>query len=83
MLAGSLTAPSPAAAADGMLLWYKPDESAGTVAADASGNGRDGTVAGTPAWTSGQGLGLNGSDTYLKAPNDLLTSLDREATGSA
>ncbi|MEU8661666.1 immunoglobulin-like domain-containing protein, partial [Actinoplanes philippinensis] len=75
-MAGSLTVPSPAAAADGLVLWYKLDEASGTVAVDSSGNGRDGAVVGAPAWESGQGLGLNGSDTYIKAPNDLLKSLD-------
>ena len=74
--AGSLAVPSQAVAADGLVLWYKLDESSGAVAVDSSGNGRNGTVVGTPAWQAGQGLGLNGSDTYIKAPNDLLKSLD-------
>nr|GID87832.1 hypothetical protein Ade03nite_67560 [Actinoplanes derwentensis] len=75
MLAGTLTAPLTAAAADdGLVLWYKLDESSGAVAKDSSGNGRDGTVAGTPTWAGG--LGLNGTDTYVKAPDDLLKSLD-------
>ncbi|PWK31199.1 family 43 glycosylhydrolase [Actinoplanes xinjiangensis] len=74
--AGSFAVPSVAAAADGLVLWYRLDESSGAVATDSSGNGRDGTVVGTPAWQPGQGLGLNGSDTYVKAPNDLLKSLD-------
>ncbi|GID54359.1 family 43 glycosylhydrolase [Actinoplanes couchii] len=74
--AGILTAPSPATAAadDGLVLWYKMDESAGSTAVDSSGHGRNGTVAGTPQW--GDGLGLNGTDTYVKAPDDLLKSLD-------
>ncbi|WP_433794599.1 family 43 glycosylhydrolase [Actinoplanes sp. CA-252034] len=77
VVAGSVTVPSPAAAAaDGLVLWYKLDQASGSVAVDSSGNGRDGAVVGTPAWESGQGLGLNGSDTYIKAPNDLLKSLD-------
>ncbi|MFC4069787.1 family 43 glycosylhydrolase [Actinoplanes subglobosus] len=75
VVAGALTVPSQAAAADGLVLWYKLDETSGAVATDSSGNGRDGAVVGTPAWESGQGLGLNGTDTYVKAPNDLLKSL--------
>ncbi|MEV0898283.1 family 43 glycosylhydrolase [Actinoplanes sp. NPDC049802] len=77
LLAGTLIAPPPAAAAtDGLLLWYKLDESAGTVATDSSGNGRDGAVLGAPSWSGGQGLGLNGTDTYIKAPDHLLRDLD-------
>ena len=36
-------------AAGGPALWWRLDEAAGTMAADASGNGRNGTYAGTPA----------------------------------
>ncbi|WP_430787772.1 family 43 glycosylhydrolase [Actinoplanes sp. G11-F43] len=71
MIAGVLAVPAPAAAAeDGLVLWYKLDGNA----VDSSGNGRDGSVLGTPDW--GDGLGLNGSDTYVKAPDDLLKGLD-------
>ncbi|MBO3743367.1 family 43 glycosylhydrolase [Actinoplanes flavus] len=77
LLAGTLVTPAPAAAAtDGLLLWYRLDESTGTVATDASGNGRDGAVLGTPAWSGDQGLGLNGTDTYIKAPDHLLRDVD-------
>ncbi|MFI2633045.1 hypothetical protein ACH5A2_22080 [Streptomyces collinus] len=49
---------------DGLALWYKLDATSGTVAADASGNGRNGTVNGTAGWSgSGEGLTFNGSDT--------------------
>src|SRR2546430_4375734 len=53
---------------DGLVLWYKLDERSGTVAADSSGNGRDGTVNGAPGWTRGQGLAFDGSSTYVQAP---------------
>jgi hypothetical protein len=33
--------------------WWKLDETGGTVAADSSGQGHDGTIAGTPAWMPG------------------------------
>ncbi|MEU4427343.1 family 43 glycosylhydrolase [Actinoplanes sp. NPDC024001] len=65
-----------AAPADGPLLWYKLDETAGTVAADSSGHGRDGTVHGTAGWSGAQGLGFNGTDTYVRVPDDVLEGLD-------
>ncbi|MEU4689417.1 family 43 glycosylhydrolase [Actinoplanes sp. NPDC023714] len=75
MFATVLIAGSPAHAApeDGLLLWYPLT---GTSAADASGNGRDGTVSGTPAWEGAQGLKFNGTDTYVKLPDDLLRDRD-------
>jgi beta-xylosidase len=71
LLATFLLIGSPAHAApdDGLLLWYPLN---GTAAADQSGNGRDGVVMGTPTWEGAQGLRFNGTDTYLKLPNDLL-----------
>ncbi|WP_028806797.1 family 43 glycosylhydrolase [Streptomyces sp. 303MFCol5.2] len=62
---------------DGLALWYKLDATSGTTVTDASGHGRDGTVAGTAGWSStGQGLAFNGSDTYVKVPNDVLKGMD-------
>lgn len=49
---------TPARAADpDLLLWLKLDETSGTFAADASGNGHNGTVvagSGTPEWVAGR-----------------------------
>ena len=65
LLAGGLTAtaaPAAAAAAgvtDGLVLWYKLDQSAGSVATDSSGNGHDGTVLGAAGWSGDQGLAFN------------------------
>lgn len=62
---------------DGLALWYKLDASSGTTVTDASGNGRDGTVNGTAGWTGdGEGLAFNGSDTYIKVPNDVMKGMD-------
>ncbi|MGW1777795.1 family 43 glycosylhydrolase [Streptomyces sp. NPDC002143] len=73
------TAGSAAASADvtdGLALWYKLDGASGTTVPDSSGHGLDGTVNGTADWsTGGQGLAFNGSDTYVKAPNDVLKGL--------
>ncbi|MFF6785306.1 family 43 glycosylhydrolase [Streptomyces sp. NPDC012510] len=62
---------------DGLALWYKLDAASGTTVTDASGNGRNGTVNGTAGWTgNGQGLSFNGSDTYIKVPNDVMKGMD-------
>ncbi|WP_324609168.1 family 43 glycosylhydrolase, partial [Streptomyces scabiei] len=71
---------APAQAADitdGLALWYKLDATSGTVAADASGNGRNGTVNGTAAWSgSGEGLSFNGSSTYIKVPDNVMSGMN-------
>lgn len=61
---------------DGLALWYKLDATAGTVATDSSGNGRHGTVHGTPGWSGNDGLGFNGSDTYVRLPDNVLRGMD-------
>ncbi|MGW3117663.1 family 43 glycosylhydrolase [Streptomyces sp. NPDC001107] len=62
---------------DGLALWYKLDGGSGTTVSDASGNGRDGTVGGTADWSaSGQGLAFNGSDTFIKVPDDVMKGMD-------
>ncbi|MFH9548217.1 family 43 glycosylhydrolase [Streptomyces sp. NPDC017435] len=62
---------------DGLALWYKLDATSGTTVTDASGHGRDGTVTGAAGWSStGQGLAFNGSDTYIKVPNDVMKGMD-------
>jgi uncharacterized protein YjdB len=72
--AAMLVAPPAQAAADGPVLWYKLDEQAGTVAADSSGGNRPGTVHGQPGW--GDGLGLNGADTDVELPDDVMKGMD-------
>ncbi|MEU1476686.1 LamG domain-containing protein [Streptomyces sp. NPDC005760] len=75
---GLLTTAPPAQAdiTDGLLLRYKLDESAGTVAHDSSGHGLDGTVNGTADLGGAEGLGFNGSDTYVKMPNNVMAGLN-------
>ncbi|MET7703782.1 family 43 glycosylhydrolase [Streptomyces sp. NPDC005485] len=61
---------------DGLALWYKLDAASGSAVSDSSGNGRDGTVSGTADWSgSGQGLAFNGSDTYVKVPDDIMKGM--------
>ncbi|SFN92528.1 Concanavalin A-like lectin/glucanases superfamily protein [Streptomyces sp. cf124] len=80
LLMGVVGPASPAQAADitdGLALWYKLDATSGTVAADASGNGRDGTVNGTASWAgAGEGLTFNGSDTYIKVPDNIMSGMN-------
>ncbi|MEU1184424.1 family 43 glycosylhydrolase [Streptomyces sp. NPDC005820] len=78
LLMGLTAAATPAQATDdltdGLALWYKLDGASGQAVPDASGHGLDGTLNGTGDW-SGQGLGFNGSDTYVKVPNDVMKGL--------
>jgi GH43 family beta-xylosidase len=73
-----LSAPAQAAEiTDGLALWYKLDSTSGTVAVDASGNGRNGTVNGAANWSgSGEGLTFNGSDTYIKVPDNIMSGMN-------
>jgi len=78
LVAGTLATgatPAQAEIGNGLLLRYKLDEASGTVAHDSSGNGRDGTVNGTANWGGDQGLGFNGSNTYIKVPNNIMAGL--------
>ncbi|AEV84264.1 hypothetical protein ACWT_3241 [Actinoplanes sp. SE50] len=80
LLMAMLVVPTPARAdqaaiTDGLVLWYKLDETAGSVATDSSGHAHNGTVAGTASWTGGQGLTFDGSSTYVKVPNDIMSGL--------
>ncbi|MBD8079469.1 family 43 glycosylhydrolase [Cellulosimicrobium arenosum] len=76
--AGSTTTALAAAAptTDGLELWLPLDETAGTVAHDASGNGLDGTLTGTGGgWREGQGLTFGGSN-HVDLPDDVLAGHD-------
>ncbi|MET7689211.1 family 43 glycosylhydrolase [Streptomyces sp. NPDC005483] len=62
---------------DGLALWYRLDGASGSTVTDASGNGRDGTVNGTADWSDpAQGLAFNGSDTYVKVPDNVMKGMD-------
>src|SRR3954465_1809451 len=78
LLAGAVVGPPAAhaaAARDGLVLRYKLDERSGRVAVDSSGNGRDGAVSGSPGWTAGQGLTFDGSSTYVRVPDNVMSGL--------
>ena len=61
---------------DGLVAWYKLDAASGTTVADVSGNNRNATVNGTAAFDGDQGLAFNGSNTYLKLPDNLMRGLN-------
>ncbi|NYD77119.1 immunoglobulin-like domain-containing protein [Arthrobacter cupressi] len=78
LLLGSVAAGTTAHAAvdDGLVLKYNLTETAGTVAADSSGNGRDGVISGDATPLGGEGLQLGGNDGYVRLPNDVMRGLD-------
>lgn len=72
--------PASAATDDGLVGWWKLDETSGTVAADSSGNDKDGTVSGSATWNAGNGFtfsgGASGSGNAVELPDGLLSGLD-------
>jgi hypothetical protein len=56
---------------DGLVGWWKFDETSGTVAYDSSGNGNDGILINGPIWHSGKiggALSFDGSNDRVKLP---------------
>ncbi|WP_175411858.1 immunoglobulin-like domain-containing protein [Streptomyces sp. TRM64462] len=81
LLLGSFVVPPVATAAEGaeegLVLRYALDEASGATATDASGNARHGAVHGAPDWGgAAEGLGFNGTDTYVELPDNVLAGLD-------
>lgn len=53
----------------GLVGWWKFDETSGTVAADSSGNGNNGTLIGNPTWVAGKiggALSFDGAGDYME-----------------
>ena len=62
---------------NGLVAWWKFDETNGTVAYDSSGNSNDGNLTGGPTWTAGKiggALNFDGVDDYVVT--DVTTGLD-------
>jgi hypothetical protein len=60
------------------VAWYKFDETTGTSAADASGNGNPATLVNGPTWGTGKAgnaVSLDGSNDYVSLPTGSLSSL--------
>lgn len=60
---------------NGLVAHYELDETSGSVAADSSGHGYDGTVSGDASWADG-GLTLGGTDGHVKLPDNMMAGLD-------
>ncbi|GAA4818860.1 family 43 glycosylhydrolase [Nocardioides caeni] len=60
---------------DGLVAHYELDETTGSVAADSSGHGYDGTVSGDTTWADG-GLTLGGTNGHVKLPDDMMAGLE-------
>ncbi|PUA80171.1 immunoglobulin-like domain-containing protein [Nocardioides currus] len=84
-LGGVVAGVGPASGVEGDLTtdlvgWWKLDETSGTVAADSSGNGRNGTVAGATTWNAGDGFtfsgGANSGGNAITLPDNLLSGLE-------
>ncbi|UVJ39809.1 immunoglobulin-like domain-containing protein [Arthrobacter sp. CJ23] len=78
VMLGGLAAGSPAQAAvdDGLVLKYNLTETAGTVAEDSSGNGRNGVISGDATTLGTEGLQLGGTNGHVRLPNDVMRGLD-------
>jgi hypothetical protein len=72
----------------GLIAWWTFDESAGTVAADNSGNGNEGTLQGNPVWQPAGGkskgaLLFDGDGDYVKVGNESRFDIAGELTIAA
>jgi hypothetical protein len=68
---------------EGLIAYYKFDEGQGTVVADSSGNGLDGTIVGGPDWDEGivgDGLYFNGVDSYVNCGDSAEFNIEFELT---
>ena len=72
----------------GLLGWWKLDEKEGTIAADSSGNGNDGTLIGNPVWRPqggkiGGAIELGGKGDYVKIANESAFNITSQITIAA
>ncbi|MHC4205706.1 MAG: PA14 domain-containing protein [Planctomycetota bacterium] len=73
-----LTSSGNAAEAD-LVGWWKFDETSGTIAHDASGNGNDGALNGDPVWVTGKkngALQLDGDGDYVEVGSVGISGID-------
>lgn len=64
--------------AESLTTWYKFDETSGTTAYDASGNGRNASLVNGPTWAAGRtgnAVNLDGSNDYVSMPNAIVSTL--------
>ncbi|WP_443217023.1 immunoglobulin-like domain-containing protein [Saccharothrix sp. ALI-22-I] len=75
MLAVAALSAPPASAADGLVVHYPLTETAGAVATDASGSGRDAAIIGDATPAGADGLQLGGVNGHVKLPDNVLRGL--------
>ena len=66
--------------------WWPLDEGTGTIAADRSGNGNNGTLTNGPTWANGKfgkAVQLDGVDDYVSIPHNVNLCVTTEVTVSA
>ena len=71
-------APPPDLSITNVLVWYRFDDGQGKTAADSTGHGFAGTLAGNATWTQGRSAGavqLDGQDAYVGVPPLMLASI--------
>jgi hypothetical protein len=69
-----------------LVAFWKMDETAGTIAADSSGHGNDGTLTNGPTWVAGYlkgALQLDGTDDYVECGNDASLNMTSQITLAA
>lgn len=60
----------------GLTAWYKLDEASGTLAVDSTHINADAQLEGQAAFQPGEGVTLDGNNSYVALPNDLLAGHD-------
>lgn len=77
LILGALFSSTASAQTSGLVAAYNFDEGSGTTLMDRSGNGNNGTLVSSPAWTAGKNggaLAFDGVDDYVSVPET--SSLD-------
>jgi len=72
---GLVLPPPVKADANGLVAHYPLDQTSGATAADVTGHGYDGVLAGDATWAGGA-LALGGTNGHVKLPDNLMTGLD-------
>lgn len=72
----SATTPAQAEITNGLVLWYKLNSTTAANAADSSGHNNNGWISGSVDWRGEEGLAFNGTDTYIKMPDNIMSGLN-------
>ncbi|MGW3607785.1 immunoglobulin-like domain-containing protein [Micromonospora sp. NPDC005161] len=74
---GTSAAHGEAVPADGLIVHYPMDQTAGGTVTDTSGNGRNAAVSGDITWRGAEGLQLGGTNGHVKLPDNLMRDLSQ------